>query len=136
MNQRSKNRRRSNRSGATAVEFALTAPLLIFLLFASVEFGRANMVRHAMDIAAYEGARRGIVPGATSANARTVARAELAIVSARGATITVVPATITDDTSDVTVTISIPMNRNGWIAATFLRNATISRSCTLAREKY
>ena len=53
------------RLGATAVEFALTLPILFLLLFACYEMGRANMLAHATESAAYEAARVGIVPGVT-----------------------------------------------------------------------
>ncbi len=47
------------------VEFAIVAPLLFFLFFASMEFCRVAMIRHTADNAVYEGCRVGIIPGAT-----------------------------------------------------------------------
>ena len=122
------------RRGATAVEFAVTAPLVFVLFFAQLEFSRANLMRHSIQSAAYEGARRGIVPGATADDVRTEARTILNAVSARNATITVEPAVILTDTRTVTVTVGISLNENSWGAAKFFENRTLSSSVTLSRE--
>ena len=109
-----KNRRRAtSRRGATAVEFALTAPIFFLFLLAAFEFGWLNVIRHTADNAAYEAARTAMVPGATAAEATAKANSILNIVGARGATVTVTPATMTTDTDEVTVAIDIPMNSNG-----------------------
>lgn len=50
------------RSGATAVEFAFTAPILLFIIiFPCLEFGRAVMVGNQATDAARNGARSGII---------------------------------------------------------------------------
>ncbi len=67
--------RNARRSGASAVEFALCAPLLFLLVFAAWEFSRANMILNTMENAAYEGCRRGIVPGASANDVRASAQA-------------------------------------------------------------
>jgi Flp pilus assembly protein TadG len=117
------------------VEFALTVPLLFLLFFVMIEFGRYNLIRHGVDTAAYEGARRGIVPGATVDDVKANANAILQAVSALDTTVTVTPSAITDETPEVTVTVDVLLNRNGWIVPRFLNHATLSRSCTIAREE-
>lgn len=65
--------RRSNqvgRKGALTVEFAMVLPLLMLCLFAFYEISRASMIQHATEAAAYEGARAGIIPGATDQEIR------------------------------------------------------------------
>ena len=59
-----------DRTAAVVVEFAICAPILFLFFFASLEFSRVNMIRQSVENAVYEGARRGIVPGATAANCR------------------------------------------------------------------
>ncbi|MEX2092873.1 MAG: TadE/TadG family type IV pilus assembly protein, partial [Pirellulales bacterium] len=81
--------RRQTRSAAVVVEFAICAPILFLFFFASLEFSRVNMIRQSVENAVYEGARRGIVPGATADNCRASAQAVLNSVSTTGATITV-----------------------------------------------
>ncbi len=129
-------RRRPNRSAAVVVEFAICAPLLFLFFFASLEFSRVNMIRQSVENAVYEGARRGIVPGATATNCRDSAQAVLNSISTTGATITVTPSVITDDTTEVTVSIVVPVNNNSWVFPVFFADKTISSDMTLRRERF
>ena len=124
----------SRRSGASAVEFALCAPLLFLLVFASWEFSRANMIPGTMENAAYEGCRRGIVPGASASDVRASAQAVLNSAFATNAILTVTPPVIIDDTPEVTVTIDVPLDQNSWVPPFFLGGRTLRSSYTLARE--
>ena len=124
-----------NRRGATAVEFALTSGILFAFLLASLEFTRAFTMLHSADNAVYEGARRGIVPGATAAAVRTEATEIMTLVGARNIDVTVDPATITNDTKEVTVAIEVPMNRNSFIAPFLFRNRVIQSEITMKREE-
>src|SRR5262245_36406213 len=83
------------RSGATAVELALTLPIFFLFLLAAFEFGWLNVIRHTADNAAYEAARTALVPGATVDEATTKANSLLRIVGARGATVSVSPDPLT-----------------------------------------
>ena len=125
---------RAGRRGAVTVEFALVAPMVFFLVFAAIEFARLNMLVNSMENAAYEAARRGIIPGASVANVEAEANQVLQAVGAVNATVTVTPAVITNQTPSVTVDISLPLNDNAWVTPHFTKNATVSRSCTLTRE--
>jgi hypothetical protein len=123
--------RRSPRRGAVTVEFALTAPLLFFLFLGAYEFARINMVRHTMDIAAYEGARRGILPGAAAAHveARTAA-----VLSTTGVVNAQVQATVLTDL--VTVDIDVPLGDNFWFVRYFSPSDLLTNSYTLRRERF
>lgn len=123
------------RRGATAVEFALVAPVFILFLLAAFEFGWLNVVRHTADNAAYEAARTAIVPGATTAEARTKANRLLRIVGARGANVTITPDPVTAQTTAVTVDIRIPMRRNGLIVPRFTSRTQIQAKSTLRTER-
>ena len=94
------------------------------------------MIRQSVENAVYEGARRGIVPGATAANCRASAQAVLNSISANGATITVTPTIITKDTPEVTVAVSVPVNNNSWVTPVFFADRTISSEMTLRRERF
>jgi Flp pilus assembly protein TadG len=126
---------RTSRRGATAVEFALTAPVFFLLLLAAFEFGWMNVIRHTADNAAYEAARTAMVPGATVAEAKAKANNLLGIVGARSATITVTPSELTPETDQVTVAIDIPMNENGLIVPRFTSAKTLHCSSTLRTER-
>ena len=56
---------RRNRQGASAVEFALVAPVFVVMVFGLIEFGRAIMVQQVMTNAAREGARLAILDSPT-----------------------------------------------------------------------
>lgn len=118
------------------VEFAIVAPIFFLLLFASVEFARMNMMRHAADNAAYEAARHVIVPGGTSSEATARANAMLGSFGFQGASITISPTNVTDSTLSVTVTVGLPVNQNAWIFPRFTNNQTITGSSTLRTERY
>lgn len=117
------------------MEFAITAPVFFLFLLAAFEFGWMNVVRHTADNAAYEAARTVMVPGATAAEARTKATNLLNTIGARGAVVNITPAVLTADTDNVTVNISIPMNRNGLIVPRFTSAKTIRASSTLRTER-
>jgi len=127
--------RQTVRNGAVAVEFAITVPILFLLFFAMIEFCRFNMIRHGIATAAYEGARRGIVPGATADDVKTTAETILQAVSTVDASISVDPDVITPETTTITVTIDVPLQHNGWVVPHFFKESTVTRSCTLAREQ-
>jgi Flp pilus assembly protein TadG len=128
--------RRPDRTAAVVVEFAICAPLLFLIFFESLEFSRVNMIRQSVENAVYEGARRGIVPGATAAHCRASAQAVLNVISVGGSTITVTPSVITKDSPQVTVAITVPVNSNSWVFPVFFRDRQIAGSMTLRRERF
>ena len=131
----SSNRQKQRRRGAVTVEFALCLPLVLAVFFAAFEFCRANMLRHTADNAAYEGARAAIVPGATADDAEETAIILLDTVGASGATVEIDPETIEPDTPEVTVTVTVPMDDNGFGFLSFMNGGDIVTAFTLAREK-
>ncbi|MCU0712460.1 MAG: pilus assembly protein [Pirellula sp.] len=126
---------RSTRRGATTVEFAMVAPIAFLLLFGSLELGHANMVFHSAEAAAYEGARKGIVPGATAAECIAEANEMLQLCRVRGGNVTVIPATLTPNDASVTVRIEVPYRSNSLIVPFFTRSLVINRECRLSRER-
>lgn len=129
-------RRRSNRRrGATAVEFAIVAPVFFLVMLAMIEFARLNVLRNTADNAAYEAARVAMVPGATTAQATAEAQRLLNVVGARGARITLDPPTITSATESITVSIDLPLDQNGWVFPRFTASRTLSSQATLRTER-
>ena len=124
------------RRGTAVVEFAFAAPILFLTIFTSIEFGRVHFIRNTVNNACYEAARRGIVPGITADDIRDEADLLLSSASITGASVTVDPETIDSSTPEVTVTIVVPLDSNGWIAPLFFGGKTIAASTTLAREDY
>lgn len=129
MKTRRLNRRRLLRAGALAVEFAFAAPILFFFVMTSFEIARMHMVRHTIDNAVYEGCRRGLVLGSTASDVTTKVNSILMAGGVRSPTTT---STITNDY--VTVTTSVAMNNNSWVAPVFFKNKNINVSLTLNRR--
>ena len=128
-------RRSPPRTGAVAVEFAVTSPLLFLLLFGALELGHANMVLNATEAAAFEGARAGITPGATAANCILKANHILNISGIKQATVEVLPADLGLDSQAVELKISVPYQHNTIVAPLFTKQLQIDRSCRLTRER-
>ncbi len=129
------NQRRYCRSAATTVEFAVIAPLLFMVLLGSLEFARVNQVMNATSFSAYQGCRQAIVPGATASAATTEVNRVLSANLISSGTVTVNPSTITNSTETVTVTVAINLDSVCWIIPRFTTGKTITRTCTLTREK-
>ena len=96
---------------------------------------RLNSVRNTIDNAAYEGARRAILPGATKAKVDAAAQNILDAGSIKRATITMSPSRVTAATERVEVTVEVEMNRNSWVAPVYSKNLTLTRRCVLTREE-
>ncbi|MCG6158411.1 TadE/TadG family type IV pilus assembly protein [Rubinisphaera margarita] len=123
-----------SRRAAALVEFAITVPIVFTLFFAALDFCRYYMIAHATEQAAFEGARRGSIPGATSSKTKDAAQAELDKLSLKNATITVTPLVITNATAEVTVKVRLPLAVNAWVTPKVLTGAYVERECTLSRE--
>ena len=129
-------RRDRARRGAALVEFALVAPVFLLLLVGSVEFGRAIMVQEALTNASREGARVGILDGATSSDVSSAVNTYLAGMSISGATTAVTPTDpgLSPVGTQVTVSVSIPYSTVTWVPSPwFLKNATLTAVTVMQR---
>lgn len=128
-------RLQSKRSaGAISVEFAMCVPVLFTLLFGCYELARANMMQHAAESAAYEGARVGILPGATEDKIRDSTNFLLTSVGVTVFNVNVQNSVTTDDVEQVTVEIEVPFDENFRMGTFFVQDPTFRGRCTLNRE--
>ncbi|MCH5375244.1 MAG: pilus assembly protein, partial [Planctomycetes bacterium] len=97
----------AKRRGAAALEFAAVAPVILLMFFAAFEFSRLNMIRHTTEVAAFEGARRGILPGATTAAVRKRVGEVLGAIGAQAETINIEPAVLTRSADKITVEVTV-----------------------------
>jgi Flp pilus assembly protein TadG len=117
-----------------SVEVAICLPILFAFLFAGYELARANMLLHAAESAAYEGARVGIVPGATPAKIRTAAEFVLNSVGVSDFNVRITPPIIDNQTPRVLVEIEVPFRGNTSIPTFFIDTPVFRGQCDLARE--
>jgi hypothetical protein len=108
--------RASSRQGATVVEMAVVSMVLFTILVSGIELTRVTMLRHSADHAAYIGARRGIITGATAENVEEVVQSHMDAIGIRDATVTVIPEEITEATTQVEVEVGVPLAMNTWIS--------------------
>lgn len=125
---------RSSRRGTTAVEFALTAPIVFLFFFAAFEFCRVAMIRHTADNAVYEGARVAIIPGGSAADARDEAERILNTIGLNTYNINVTPNVIEKSTPEVSVRVRVPLDANSFVPNQFVGGRTIERELTMRRE--
>ncbi|MFK7767140.1 MAG: TadE/TadG family type IV pilus assembly protein [Mariniblastus sp.] len=126
--------KRQERRGALTVEVALCLPILLMTLFGCFELAHANMLLHATESAAYEGARIGIIPGATEQKIQDAASGVLRTVGINNFTITVTPSVITTETEAVSVNIEVPFRGNTSLPTFFITNPVFRGNCELSRE--
>ena len=134
MNTKPIRRRAKQRRGVVATEFAITLPVLLLFFFAAFEVARFSMLIHTVENAAYEGARTGIIPGASATNVEAEAARILGTLGVRNATITITPSTIEDDTESVTVDIRVPFGPNSFAPSILFGDAVVQRDLTMIRE--
>lgn len=126
---------KENRRGTTTVEFALTAPFLFLIVFASIEFSRANMLLHSATAAASEGARRGIISGTTAGDIAAVVERELSAIGVSHSNVIVDPPVVTDGTTLVTVGVAVPVDhRNGYVLPQFFLGKRVTKVVAMPRE--
>ncbi len=126
---------KKRRSGLAAVEFALCLPLLMILVFGSIEASNAIYLRQAMTIASYESAQIASAVGGTDAAAKQRANEILTTYNIQGASVDVSPL-ITANTiagTPIKVTIVAPSNSNSIGPNWFFKNSTYSREFTMNR---
>lgn len=126
--------RRRDRWGAYIVEFALCTPVLFLVIFGCIEIARFMYFRQAIDQAAYEAAREGVITGARVNDVIDTANTMLTAYGVTHSTVTVTPTTIDEDTATVTVTISANFAANSWVTPAFAAVGDTVTSVTLDHE--
>jgi Flp pilus assembly protein TadG len=120
------------RQGATAVEFALVVPIIFALFIGAIEMTRMNFIRHSAANAAYEGARAGIVIGGENNDCSKAAKDLLKRVGVKND----VDVQVTSDATSVTVTVSVPVDKNSWGLGRFTSGFNITQACHLSKDGF
>lgn len=123
-----------SRKGSLTVEIAICLPILLMILFASYEMAHANMLLHATESAAYEGARIGIIPGANQQKIEGSIKSILNSVGVHKFDIKVTPEVIKSDTESVKVEVIVPFRTNTSLPPFFVKDPRFRGQCELSRE--
>lgn len=127
-------RKRAARIGATVVEFAIVANVMMIIILTCMEFARLNMTRNLAQDAAYFAARHALVPGATAAEAEAEADRIMGSMLNTGYTVTVDD--LDEDSENVTVTVDVDLTAVALFAPYFLPDTTISTTARMRTERY
>jgi Flp pilus assembly protein TadG len=132
---------RAPRRGATAVEFAVVAPLFFMMILGMIELARGVMVVHQLADVARVGCRAAVIEGKSTAGVQARANTYLDGIGIRNATITVkvngntVDASTTQSQDEVTVVVSAPVSGFTWLpGARYLTGSSVAGEVTLRRE--
>ena len=127
----------SRRHGTATVEFAMIAPLLIFLVLGMIEIGRGINVQHALLNAARAGCRVGITDGATVQDIADRVAINLAGTGITNYNVLVSPDPLSSAANGdaVSVTVNVTYSDVNWVPIPrYLSTKTISGLCSLPRE--
>ena len=111
------------------------APIFFLLIFAGIEFATIGTIRSTSHNAAYEAARKIVIPGADANDASTEAKRIMAIVGVNSMTVTVTPSVITNETQEVTVALSVPYSENAVFTPWFAGDVVLQSSITMKTER-
>lgn len=129
------NHRRTRRAAAAA-ELALTLPLIVFLLLASLEACSMIFLDHSLTIASYEGVRMGINYDATNTSVINRCNQIINEREVSGTQITINPSNVANINRGerLTVTVSAPCDSNAILPLWFYGGRTLSVSTTMVKE--
>jgi len=121
-----------DRHGALTVEFCLVVPIIFFLFFGALEITAINILRQSAGNAAYEAARKAVIPGGTAQDAENTATQMLTMLNCHhGSSVSV-----SESQEKVSVTITVPAAQNSWGMTKFVGNINITETCVLSRDKF
>lgn len=111
MNQIKRNRKRTLRRGATTVELAVCAPVMLLMMLFSLEAGYAFMVKQSITLAANAASRTATLPGATSDDVHARVNEVLENSGLKGYDVTTNIDELDPLERQVSVEVSIPLHR-------------------------
>ncbi len=124
------------RRGVAAVEFAVCLPVIVLLVFGSIEASSFIFLKQSLSVAAYEGIREAVRSGSTTDTA--LARAE-SILSARFVEDFQVsfPGGSVENAArgeEIVIEVSAPTETNSPLAGSFVNNRTLTARVVMVKE--
>jgi Flp pilus assembly protein TadG len=127
-----------SRTGVAAVEAAVCIPFFVFLLLATIDCCCCIFLKQSLTVAAYEGARVAVVPGATTENVEAQVQLILDERGIKNAVIGIAPANFeTLGFGDlVKVSVSAPAQVNSAVPLGFFSSTQAQAAVCLMIEKW
>jgi Flp pilus assembly protein TadG len=127
--------RSSIRRGVAATETAIMLPLLVIVVFGSIELANGVFLQQTLSVAAYEGARAATRPGATVQIAEQRVAEVLLARSVDDYDVEISPpiTATTPRNTQVTVTITAPASEYSFGPVRFLQGRSLSRRVRMVR---
>jgi Flp pilus assembly protein TadG len=127
------------RHGGAILETALVLPVLMSVTFGGIEFGYYFWVQSTLEGAARNGARAGIVTGATNTDVTTAVDAELTAAGLKTSSYSIVtsPTSISAVTAgtNITVTVSSTWSKVGFkVLGIIGTNQAVNGACVMRHE--
>ena len=124
------------RSGTAVTELAITLPILVLMLMATIECCCMIFVTQTLHIAAYEGTRVALVPNITRAQVEFAVNQILNDRRVKYATITIEPTNFAAApiTSFIRVRVTAPANTNTLVSPLFFTNQVLRGECSMMKE--
>lgn len=124
------------RRGVAAVEFAVCLPVLILLVFGSIEASSFIFLKQSLNVAAYEAAREAIRTGADNASATARATNLLQSRNVRDFAVTFPngESGVALRGEEIIVDVSAPTQPNSPLAGQFITNRLITSRIVMVKE--
>ncbi len=123
------------RSGVAAVETAVTLPLLLILVFGSIELSNAVFLKQSLNMAAYEAAKVITRPGDNNTLATTRCQQVLAVRKITNYTLTINPAvtSATPRGTRITVTVTAGPSNLSYGPVRYMAGRNIRSTVSMVR---
>lgn len=126
----------ANRRGATAVEFAIVAPIVFTLFFSAIEVSRLMLAEGSLTSAMLVGMREASLTDSTPRKVRKAIRDELTKLGYSNISIDFTPSSFGPDDRELQIAMQLPIDAsNGFFGARLVTpNSRISKSIHVVRE--
>lgn len=133
---RIKRNRSGRRRGVAAVEFAVCLPVIILIVFGSIEASSFIFLKQSLSVAAYEGIREAVRSGSTTAEAAALAENILDSRLVQDFEISFPGGNVENAArgEEIVIEVSAPTETNSPLAGNFVTNRTLTARVVMVKE--
>lgn len=124
------------RTGAAAVEFAVCLPMIVLLVFGSIEASSFIFLKQGLAVAAYEATREAIRPGSSNGSATAQGQNILNARQVQESTINILSGEVSELESgtEIVVEVSAPTAPNSPLLGSFITNRVLTSRVVMLKE--